>query len=993
MRILFLLLLLASPLFLKSQVLDTAAVVAEADSLLKLARTLVDQQEPAKAFETNELAGSVILKKLGEASDIYISYLNQKAFLLIRQSQYSESEQTLLEALNLGERLSKKSGVNYVTSLDYLGFTYWRMSRFNDAEKAFQEALEIGERTIGKEHSRYLNALSHLANLYRFLGRHEEAKKHCLEILSISERVYGKETKDYIAYLSLLGTIYFAMGDLERAEKIDLEVVEITGKMYGKEHPLYASRINGLALSYSTKGNYEAAEPLLLEAKEIRLKTLGRDNVYYAETLGCLGNLYSDIAKYEQSEPYYLEARAILEKIQGKMNADYAMATNNNANLYHKMGKLEEAENLYLEALEIREKVLGKEHRFFASTLNNLANLYLGRNEIEKAEPYVLEAKAIYEKILEPNHYLYANSLQNLVNLYWIKGDFENANRYLHEACSSQQSLLLRGSKHLSEQELGYYANTFLSNVYYSFSLADTSPNPQFAANSYDLALFYKGYLQTTSKQMRRLVNKDTTTASRFDTLQSYQANLAKEYAKRPSTRNNQLIADLENRSERLEKELVQTVAGFGEANQQVSWQQVQEALQPGEAAIEFVRYELFCPGPSDTVMYAAIVLRPEETSPQFVPLATESQLEDMLKKSEHLPGQYINRLYSDNAPQLFQLIWQPLEQLLEDTRVVYYSPTGLLHRLNLSAITKADQTILTDSYQLIRLGSTRQLTAPPSKDTAYQDAILFGGIQYEMDSVAIFQSIETVEAETLASNTRGYSAEQLPFAIDDSTLTHRDWKYLRWTDVEIDAIDLILEDAGIKTNLKRGYAATEEAFKAMGKSGKSPSIIHLSTHGFFFPDPSTKEQEEEESGFKLSDHPMIRSGIILAGGNYVWQTGHALRPEMEDGVLTAFEISQLDLSNTELVVLSACETGLGDIQGNEGVYGLQRAFKIAGAKYLIMSLWQVPDFQTQELMTTFYLNWLEVKMSIPQAFSEAQASIRKKYPEPFYWAGFVLIE
>jgi CHAT domain-containing protein len=137
----------------------------------------------------------------------------------------------------------------------------------------------------------------------------------------------------------------------------------------------------------------------------------------------------------------------------------------------------------------------------------------------------------------------------------------------------------------------------------------------------------------------------------------------------------------------------------------------------------------------------------------------------------------------------------------------------------------------------------------------------------------------------------------------------------------------------------------------------------------------------------------MIRSGLILAGANHAWATGKPLRPGMEDGILTAYEISQMNLSNTELVVLSACETGLGDIQGNEGVYGLQRAFKIAGAKYLIMSLWQVPDKQTSLLMTTFYKKWLEEKMKIPAAFRAAQKELREAGLDPYQWAGFVLVE
>ena len=148
-----------------------------------------------------------------------------------------------------------------------------------------------------------------------------------------------------------------------------------------------------------------------------------------------------------------------------------------------------------------------------------------------------------------------------------------------------------------------------------------------------------------------------------------------------------------------------------------------------------------------------------------------------------------------------------------------------------------------------------------------------------------------------------------------------------------------------------------------------------------------------EEPVFKVSDLPMMRSGLVLAGGNYAWKSGEPYRPDLEDGILTAYEIAQMDLSHTELVVLSACETGLGDIQGDEGVYGLQRAFKIAGAKYLIMSLWRVPDVATQELMTAFYQKWLVQKMPIPDAFRAAQKEMRDKYQHPCFWAGFVLVE
>ena len=176
-----------------------------------------------------------------------------------------------------------------------------------------------------------------------------------------------------------------------------------------------------------------------------------------------------------------------------------------------------------------------------------------------------------------------------------------------------------------------------------------------------------------------------------------------------------------------------------------------------------------------------------------------------------------------------------------------------------------------------------------------------------------------------------------------------------------------------------------------------SPRVLHIATHGFFFPDPQEEMSFDYDEGssqlvFKLSDHPMIRSGLVLARANHVWEGNPPLK-DREDGILTAYEISQMDLSATELVVLSACETGLGDIEGNEGVYGLQRAFQMAGARYLIMSLWQVPDKETMEFMKSFYQNWLEEEMSIPVAFRETQKIMRKKYKDPYVWAAFVLVE
>ena len=437
-------------------------------------------------------------------------------------------------------------------------------------------------------------------------------------------------------------------------------------------------------------------------------------------------------------------------------------------------------------------------------------------------------------------------------------------------------------------------------------------------------------------------------------------------------------------------------MAGYGEALRQVKWQEVQAALQPGEAAIEFVHYRFWNKKQTDSVMYAALVLSAGVEPPRFIPLFEEKQLELLLQRGAAPYEVHIKSLYAYSPPgtgksqkSLYQLLWQPLETALGTTKTIYFSPSGLLHRLSLAAVPVSATATLADRHTLVEVGSTRSLVVKSPLPADLGGAgFLFGGIQYDMDSTAVIQANTALPTTTLAELRRALS-----FSQTDSTLRGGSWKYLPGSEKEVADAEKIMQETGLPVHTTRGYAATEEAFKRM--SNPSPRILHLATHGFFFPDPKHEKVKIQGTDpvFKWSDNPLVRSGLILAGGNHAWKTGQPLKPGMDDGILTAYEISQMNLSNTELVVLSACETGLGDIQGNEGVYGLQRAFKIAGAKYVIMSLWQVPDQQTARLMTAFYKKWLTEKMTIPEAFRAAQQELRGRGFNPFYWAGFVLVE
>ncbi|MBK9190680.1 MAG: CHAT domain-containing protein [Crocinitomicaceae bacterium] len=312
----------------------------------------------------------------------------------------------------------------------------------------------------------------------------------------------------------------------------------------------------------------------------------------------------------------------------------------------------------------------------------------------------------------------------------------------------------------------------------------------------------------------------------------------------------------------------------------------------------------------------------------------------------------------------------------MQDVKTVYYSPSGLLHKVSFAAICKEQDVFLSDVYNFRQMGSTGNLAF--EKNTQFgelENFLLMGGVKYQSEKE------------------------------NESEKTKEVWSYLPGSLAETNTINTYLQKKKFGVNYFNGSNASEEIFK---EKISSSSIVHIATHGFFFPDPeqlkeemkTNSEQAEDEIKFRgttnyanwsfvNNKNPLMRSGIVLANANDVWQRDPLA--EGEDGILTAQEVSNLDLRNTKLVVLSACETGLGDIKGSEGVFGLQRAFKMAGVKYLIMSLWQVPDKETSEFMILFYKNLIKEK-DIPVAFQKTQKAIREKY-DPYYWGAFVLIE
>ncbi|MBK7344852.1 MAG: CHAT domain-containing protein [Saprospiraceae bacterium] len=868
-----------------------------------------------------------------------------------------KAEQACLQMLEICEKTVGKESVYFASCLIELGNVYSKMELYDKAEPLFYQSIGIQDRLIEKNNSLYNWSKNNLALMLWKMGQFEKAEVIYLELISQHVISNSQTHPAYISYVSNLAILYDEMGLHEKAQLLLLESKSIYEKSLNTESPDYARALMNLAISYSRMANYVKAEQLFIQSKTIVEVVSGKEHPIYESILNNLAIVYVYTKNYSKAQELYLEAISIVEKKEGRNSTLYAQLLNNLANVNRDSGNFEGLEALYQESLDIYKHLRLNDHPNYANCLKNMADWYLISNRLSKAEPLYLESKSIIRRMVDTTHYYYSNIISELATLYFRLGQLEKAENYFHELSDLNRIQLEKSSRYLSELELSSYMDLFKLQQNRILSFTQNTGNSNSIQLCYNNSLFYKGFLLHESNRIKRLALSDSTATEKFYMLKSCCRRLASEYSKLIVDRDSIMIIDLEEKANALEKDLIRTVTGFDRANRQVRWQDVQSALKPGEIAIEMVHYNYYQKLQTDSTFYAALVILPGREMPLFISLFEENELKHLLDTEQERKSDYVNNLYArvDRGmiqqgivqKSLYDLIWARIEAAgLEGIKTVYYSPSGVLHRLNLGAIAVDDETILSDRYNLVALNSTRQLVIPAAVITLANDALLVGGVNFEVDTT--YTTFE--EPPLLTSRSAG--------AWTTSGTRGGNWPYLKWTEKEVERITSTLTTEGFKAAQLTGSEAAEEAIKAIGRDATSPRILHIATHGFFFTDPEVKMGKqglgETEPVFKNSDNPMIRSGLILAGGNYTWQYGHAFNPEKEDGILTAYEISQMNLSNTELVVLSACETGLGDIQGNEGVYGLQRAFKIAGAKYLIMSLWQVPDRETMEFMTAF---------------------------------------
>lgn len=485
----------------------------------------------------------------------------------------------------------------------------------------------------------------------------------------------------------------------------------------------------------------------------------------------------------------------------------------------------------------------------------------------------------------------------------------------------------------------------------------------------YDALVMSKAFLLDSERSMFDVIKRTGTEKDMQDyTILSCMKNRIKVWEKDYQTYADSILS-LSKQVSRLENQLASRCLGYSDGTDfmDVDYASVKQALKQNEVLIDFTDFV----SKSQGRKYAAYIINKDQDYPLLKPLFVEKQIDSL---GVIRPDMYYNE---DYVQDVLSLLWEPLKGNVSEGATIYYVPSQLLFQVSLESLPLADGSLLGSHYNFIRLSSARELVKMKAKRkvNTVHTAVLYGGLQYDL------------EASAMAAEAKKYELPDWLVLRGDIARGDSVFRDLQGSRDEIAKIESILKRCKWQVTPYTGKNGTEESFLAM--HGKSPRVLHLATHGFYY----TSDKAERVNYLKGYTDAMSLSGLVLSGGNAAWQ-GKKLPEGVLGGIITANDIARMDLSDTDMVVLSACKSGQGKAT-SEGLYGLQRAFKKAGVGTIVMSLWNVDDKVTSEFMVAFYER-LADKANVwnkRKAFEEAKDIIRKKHSDPYYWAAFVMLD
>jgi CHAT domain-containing protein/Tfp pilus assembly protein PilF len=843
------------------------------------------------------------------------------------------------------------------------------LSKYSEALPFAVRALEIAEKELGTENVFVSFIAEELGGIQRELGNYPAALSLIQRAIAVNEKLLGKEHPQTVQSIQELGLYYRRINDYPKAEQIYRQNLEISERILGKNHPRIAAILNALALIIDNLGDDVQAENLYLQALKITEENLGTENQLGGNIINNLGVLYLLSRKdYDLAEKYLLRGLEIQGKLSGTETSEYSNRLQNLGIIYRNRKQYAKALEFYERALLIREKALGKEHQNIGFLLNNIANIYKAKGDYDKALEIQRRVLGIAEKSVGQYHSLTLTSIGNTATVYTAKGDYINAVAFQKLYDERFEKIITLDLSIGSERQKLAYTDFFPGRTSRTISL-HLQRKDQTAVNAAALAVIQrKGRVLDAVAANLTALRERANAGDRelLDQLNKTTAQLGRLTLNKPAKMTldeyRQQIADLESQKEKIEREISNRVAGFSVQSPTVTLEAIRAAIPSDAALLEFAAFRPFDPkaenndeayGAERLMVYA--IRRDGEIFWQDLgeTKLISTAITDWRKALRDPKRTDAKKL----ARTVDEKIMQPVRALLGDAKKLLISPDGDLNLIPFEALVDEKGKYLIENYSISYLTSGRDLLRMKTVRPDKSDFAIIANPAFSANQEPVKPSLTATR-----------------------NLTDTYFAPLTATIQEAQTIKNLFPEAVVYSEAN----ATETTLKQLA----APRVLHIATHGFFLENSGEKTvegnpQNRNSSAAPESENPLLRSGIALAGANQ--------RKGAEDGILTALEASGLNLWGTKLVVLSACDTGLGEVKTGEGVYGLRRAFTLAGTESLVMSLWSVSDFVTRELMTDYYKN-LKSGIGRGESLRKVQLQMLKKKERehPFYWAAFI---
>ncbi len=890
---------------------------------------------------------------------------------------YRDAEKNVDQALKIIRKDGEKVSGEYVVALNSAATLYATIGLYDKAENLLYKSKSIGKK-LGKENTTILlNSIEDLAAINTRLGNYSETEDLLNLVIDSKTDMYGGFSRRLIKPYNALGRMFLIRGEFPEAEKNIKKSLKITKSVFGDTTLYYADNLTTLVDLYLELGNYKEGLIHATHVYNLRKTKLRKNHILLAESLTDIGLLRLHAGDdLKNVETYFIQSKDIIESNFDNKHPLYAESLKNLAYIYVEKNQLDSALTMLNQADEIWSDILGNKNVSSGEVARLKGDIYSYQGKFSLAKKEYERASKFFRKIFSDQHPEYLKTQSKLAQSYFIDGELAKVESILEFTTGAYLDYTKMYFPTLSEEE----KSKFWAKIKPDFEFYNTvavkykDTKEKYISNMFDFALATKGLLLNSSIKTRNAIlnSGDSTLINMFETWVSKKEYLTNTLAQSEETlASNQVdVKGLKEQIAELEKTLSEKSDAFSDSYESkfYEWKDVKDVLNDNEAAVEIVRYRTFDTGfNTDKITYAALIVTKEtKRNPKLVILENGYDMEN--RHFSRLRNSIKFKVRDENA---YNEYWKPIQEAIGNKKVVYLSPDGIYNQINIESLATSDGGFVIDKLNVRVVNSTKTLpiyrskTAKKSRKRQAGDemvAMLIGNPQYYSEGNDYEAAIEKNPSRALTSS----KVPQLP-----------------GTEKEVGLVSDLLKKNGWKVETYLGKEATEEVIKKT----QNVTLLHIATHGFFDDKPRGKNQQ---FGLFDDDNPLERSGILTGGGGEVLLEATD-NYNIADGVLTAYEAMNLNFDKTELVVLSACETGRGQIEQGEGVFGLQRAFLVAGADALVMSLFQVSDEVTQKLMVEFYKSWLAGKTK-REAFNAAQLVIKSEYPDPIYWGSFLMI-